>query len=264
VQQPHRPPLTVTTERGFRPALTTDSDPHATSSHREGRQSDQPGYLVDDARRAAEYFGDYGQGDGHSRSTRPDPRTSRSFHVLARPPAALGRRPPPPRPLGPELAIRDRDAPGAKPLCHHGFVIGSGTTPALHYAAVKSQTSRMPGSSVEARGDDIVPAMPTVNISVTTRTTSDNVGLPRMIVAGNGGTVYEALQNLAELAEKEADKIAKPFHGTEYLSEPDVMWPFEVVDVQLVPVPLADGDSWWIAYGTLASDGATPWSNSPS
>jgi hypothetical protein len=106
--------------------------------------------------------------------------------------------------------------------------------------------------------------MPTISISVTTRTTSDNVGFPRMVVAGNGGTVYEALQNLAELAEKEADKIAEPFRGAEYFSEPDVVWPFEVVDVQLVSVPLADGDSWWIAYGTLASDSATPWSGEPA
>jgi len=106
--------------------------------------------------------------------------------------------------------------------------------------------------------------MPTISISVTTRTTSDNAGLQRMVVAGNGGTVHHALENLATLAKDEAGEIAKPFRGAEYLGEPDVVWRFEVVDVQLVPVPLADGDSWWIAYGTLASDGATPWPGEPA
>jgi hypothetical protein len=122
----------------------------------------------------------------------------------------------------------------------------------------------MSGSSAKARRDDIVLAMPTISISVTTRTTSDSVGFPRMVVAGNGGTVRQALENLTELAEEEAAQIVKPFQGAEYLSEPDIVWPFEVVDVQLVPVPLANGDSWWIAYGTLVSDGATPWPGKPA
>jgi hypothetical protein len=77
-------------------------------------------------------------------------------------------------------------------------------------------------------------------------------------------TVAAALKDLAELAREEASKVAKPFRGAKYLGECDVVWPFEVVDVQLVPVPLAADDSWWIAYGTLASAGATPWPGEPA
>ncbi len=106
--------------------------------------------------------------------------------------------------------------------------------------------------------------MPTISISVTTRTTSDNAGFPHMVVAGSGVTVSEALKDLAKLARGEAAKIAEPFRGAEHLGESDVVWPFEVVDVQLVPVPLTAGDSWWIAYGTLASAGATPWPGEPA
>jgi hypothetical protein len=85
-----------------------------------------------------------------------------------------------------------------------------------------------------------------------------------MVVAGNGVTVSEALKDLAKLARVEAAKIAEPFGGAEHLGEADVVWPFEVIDVQLIPVPLVAGDSWWIAYGTLASAGATPWPGEPA
>jgi hypothetical protein len=122
----------------------------------------------------------------------------------------------------------------------------------------------MPGSLVKVRGDDIVPAMPAISISVRTRTTSDNAGLPRKVVAGTGVTVDGALEALAKLAMREADKIAEPFRGAEYPGEPDVVWSFEVVDVQLVPMPLAAGDSRWIAYGTLVSAGAMPWPDEPA
>jgi hypothetical protein len=106
--------------------------------------------------------------------------------------------------------------------------------------------------------------MPAINVSVTIRTTVDNAGLPRKVVAGSDGSVDGALKALAELAKGEADKIAEPFRGAEYRGEPDVVWSFEVVDVQLVPVPLAAGDYRWLAYGTLVSAGARPWPGGPA
>jgi hypothetical protein len=100
--------------------------------------------------------------------------------------------------------------------------------------------------------------MPRVDIpDVIARTTSDRAGHPHMIVAATGEGPMDALGGLAAQADAEAERIADGFRkDPENRGSPDAAWCFEVVDVRLVPVP--GGARSWAAYGTLASEGATP------
>ena len=105
---------------------------------------------------------------------------------------------------------------------------------------------------------------------VTARTTCDDAGRACDVVTGVGATPELALAALQAKAEEAAQKEARqreekieaesPHPGLlAFIREtapPDSQahsrsWQFEVVDVRFTPGPIENGNSGWLAYGTL-------------
>jgi len=97
---------------------------------------------------------------------------------------------------------------------------------------------------------------------ITLRTTAGGTGYPHMVMTGRGLEPPEALADLAGAAEAEATRIAEKFRTAANRDKPDAEWRFEVVDIRLIHVMHDDPGLAWMAYGTLESAGATPWTAS--
>jgi hypothetical protein len=134
--------------------------------------------------------------------------------------------------------------------------------------------------------------MPITVPAVTIRTTSNSKGHPQGVVTGMGRSPEQALLALEQEAQTQAEKVAAPHSpaapasrlpsasrvsGRRVMSasgkstgrpaHPDnpsfshdaqLEWRFEVVDVRLVPALMEAGESGWLAYGTLLSEGEQP------
>jgi hypothetical protein len=80
------------------------------------------------------------------------------------------------------------------------------------------------------------------------------------LAIGSGPLLDTALTALRGEADRMAREAAARFGGSEFSGRPDGEWRFEVIDLRLQPGPDGDGGTGWVAYGTLISEGAEPWS----
>jgi hypothetical protein len=100
--------------------------------------------------------------------------------------------------------------------------------------------------------------MPNINIpELVLRNTSDGAWHAQGLVVGSGLTLENAIASLGAEARAQAEEAARPLQ--EARSEPDAIWPFEVVDIRLVVGPPDSGTESWAAIGTLRSRGINPW-----
>jgi hypothetical protein len=98
---------------------------------------------------------------------------------------------------------------------------------------------------------------------VTIRTTSNSEGHPHGIATGKGPSPELALSALRQAAHDQAEEAAWRYGSRLFprIARPDHdsgEWRFEVVDVRLVPALMEGGESGWLAYGTLLSEGEQP------
>jgi hypothetical protein len=140
--------------------------------------------------------------------------------------------------------------------------------------------------------------MPITVPAVTIRTTSDSQGHPQDVVTGMGRSPEQALSALRQEAQTRAEEVAAPHSPAAFrpgsasvsrlpsasgmssgratsasgmssgrAAPPDdasfshdaqLEWRFEVADVHLAPAVMEDGESGWLAYGTLLSEGEQP------
>lgn len=94
--------------------------------------------------------------------------------------------------------------------------------------------------------------------SLVVRTTSDNPGYAHCVAIGAGLTAADALEELENEAHRQAVDLASGFTDDE---RDEAEWLFHVIDVKLTAAPPST-DPAWVAMGTLASYGKTPWSGS--
>jgi hypothetical protein len=105
--------------------------------------------------------------------------------------------------------------------------------------------------------------MPNITIpDIVCRTTSDGAGHAHGLAVGAGTSLDEALSALRIGARAQAEEVAREYRGGEHESRPDAEWAFEVVGVRIVIGPDGSLHDSWVAYGTLRSAGANPWSAS--
>jgi hypothetical protein len=102
--------------------------------------------------------------------------------------------------------------------------------------------------------------MATITIAdVLVRTTNDNPGHVHGVSIGGGPDIDSAMISLMTDAQHRAEELARELQGTD---REDAVWQFEVIDLRIIPGPPDREDERWLAYGTLASRGRTPWTAS--
>jgi hypothetical protein len=94
---------------------------------------------------------------------------------------------------------------------------------------------------------------------VLARTTSDSPGHVHGVSIGKGPDIDIAMINLMTSAQRRAEELARELQHTD---RDDAVWQFEVIDLRIIPGAPDREDERWLAYGTLASRGRTPWAAS--
>jgi hypothetical protein len=92
------------------------------------------------------------------------------------------------------------------------------------------------------------------------RTTADSPGHVHGVAIGTGSSVDGAMADLLTEARRQAEEIAFSVKDQHLERDVDTEWPFEVIDMRLIPGHAVDQKDAWLAYGTLVSAGGSPWS----
>ena len=91
------------------------------------------------------------------------------------------------------------------------------------------------------------------------RTTADSPGYAHGLAVGAGSGIDAAMLDLDREGRRQAQEILAVVLDEDPAVQADAEWQFQIIDVRLRPGHHGDPQEAWIAYGTLCSNGRTPW-----